>query len=78
MESLKSLLQQQLNSAQVAREYCGRKRINEWMVKWKRRGEEKRGVMVVPSEITPHLMTEAHIAPLAEIKMAKKINHSPL
>jgi hypothetical protein len=33
--------------------------------------------MVAPSEITPHLMTEAPIAPLAEIKMAKKINNSP-
>jgi hypothetical protein len=33
--------------------------------------------MVAPSEITPHLMTDAPIAPPAEIKMAKKIiNHS--
>lgn len=41
MESLNSLLQQQLNLAQVAREYCGRKRIDECMVKWKRRGKER-------------------------------------
>lgn len=34
--------------------------------------------MVALSEITPHLMTGAPIAPLEEIKMAKKINHSPL
>jgi len=38
--------------------------------------QRKGGVMVAPSEITPHLMTEAPIAPPAEIKMAKKIiNH---